>query len=164
MIHQGCFERGVSKLVHAEGTQQRVLANAFDQIHPANEQTTLGASEQLVSASGDQIRAKTKAVEQSRLRPHSEIVEREEQARALVIEQGNILASGEGDQFIKTRPRGEPIDAEVRLVNAKDETGLWRNRALVVSESGTIRGAHLAHAGARLSENFGDAKAATDFD
>src|ERR1700679_293586 len=49
-------------------------------------------------------------------------------------------------------------------MNAKDEACLWRNRTLVVGEPGTIRGAHLAHAGARFSENFGNAEAATDFD
>ena len=73
MIHECCFERGIGEFVDAERPQQGIFADALDQVSSADEQTALRAAEQLVSAGGDQIGTKAKAIQQRRFCLHSQI-------------------------------------------------------------------------------------------
>src|SRR5580704_1097923 len=92
IIHQRCFQRSISQLVYAEGSEEWIGAYAFNQVISANEQPALRASEELVSARSDQVRAEAEAVDESRLEAYAELIQGKNETRALVIKYRDALA------------------------------------------------------------------------
>src|SRR5580658_715323 len=121
VIHERRFERGVGEFVDAECSQQRVLANAVDQVNPAYKETALRAAQQLVSACRDQVDTKAKAFWKSRLRTHSQAFQRGDKAGALVVEYRDIFALSQGNEILQRGPFCEALDTEVGLVHTEDQ-------------------------------------------
>ena len=69
---KGCRQRGVGELVYAQGTKQRVLSHALNQVRPAGEQSRLRASQQLVAAIGHHIHFSVEAIKNVRFAVDSE--------------------------------------------------------------------------------------------
>src|SRR3984957_12825943 len=87
-----------------------------------------------------------------------------DQARSLVVEYGYVVTLAQRDQVTKSRPFGESLYAEVRLVDAQDEARSGRECIFVVDKPGAVGSAYLAQDCAGLGENLGDAKPASDLD
>src|ERR1700722_14588552 len=87
-----------------------------------------------------------------------------DQAGSLVVEYGNVVTLAQRDQVAKSRPFGESLDAEVRLVDAQDETRSGRECIFVVGKPGAVGSAYLAQDRPGLGENLGDAKPSSDLD
>src|ERR1700691_1266310 len=145
VIHERRFERGVREFVDAECSQQRVLANAVDQVNSAYKETALRAAPQLVSACSDQVDTKSEALWKSRLRNDSQAFERGDKACALVVEYWDIFALSQGNQILQRGPFCEALDTEVGLVHTEDQASISRDRVFIIDQAGPVRSANLAH-------------------
>ena len=160
---QRYFERGDGEFVHAQGAEERIAADALDELALAGNDAGLRAAEQFIAAEGDDRGAGIATGSRDGL---GDAAGREigEAAGAEVFVHGKAVAAGERDELFERGALGEAGDAEIRGVDAKQQARAVIDRALVVAGAGAVGGAHLAQDGAAFGHDVGDAEAVADFD
>ena len=157
------FERRDGQLIDAERAEERVPANAFDEISLACDDASLRAAEELIAAKRNDIRACGKTFARNGLGDAvgSEIGEA---AGAEVLVNGDFGALAERSEFFERGALGEAGNAEIRGVDAKKEARAFVDGALVVADPRAIRRAYFVKDGATFGHDLGDAEAVADFD
>lgn len=162
------LERGERELVDAHGARERILAEPFDGREGTDHGAPLRATEELVEAEADEVRARLEAApnrglaierttEQVRGAGHDE-------AAAQVFEKRELVLVREARHVRERRSFGEPDHFEVRGVNAQDARGALGDGAVVIFDPCAIGRADFDEPRARAREDLRNSEAAADFD
>ena len=157
------FESGDRELIHAQGAEERIAADAFDEFAFAGDDAGLWAAEKFVAAETDDVDAGVGAGAGDWL-IDSAGGEIGEAAGAEVLVDGDVQAAAERGDLVESGPLGEAGDAEIRRVDAEEEARAFVEGAFVIADARAIRGAHFAQDGAAFGHDVGDAEAVADFD
>ncbi len=161
---QGGLQGRVGQLAAAQGPHQRVGADAVDALPAADDQTGLGAAEDLVAAEGHHVGAGAHAVGHQRLGGQAECRQVDEGAAAEVPRHRQAAPAAEGGQILQGHGGGEPEDAVVAGVGVEEQPRALADRRLVVGEVGAVGGAHLHGDRAAALHHVGQAEGAADLD
>ncbi len=131
----------------------------LDEVGAPRDDAGLRAAEQLVAAEADEVGAAGERVTGGRL-----VGDRDERAGAEVVEQRQVVGARDRRQLLQRRLLGEADDAEVRLVDAKQQRGVRVDRVRVVGGARPVRRADLDEPRAGAPEHVGDAEAVADLD
>ena len=163
-VPQRGFQRLVDQLVEPQRAEQRIAAQARDQIRhrparipacgppsslsPLNETRSTPAA-RLSATSGSSMPKARRSTMQPL--PRSSYT-------------GMPRSRSERRQFAQLRPRGESRDAEVAGMDAQQQARAVVDGVAVVVDVRAVGGADLAQDGARARHDFGDAEAVADLD
>ena len=136
-----------------------MAAEALDEVGPADHDSRLRAAEQLVAAEADEVGSGRERLLRRRLRTQIE-----QRARPEIVDERQREPPGQSGQLLHRRLLGETDDAEVRLVDAKQQRSLGAGGALVVGDAGSVGRSDLDEPGAGPREHLGDAEAVADLD
>ncbi len=157
------FESGDRELVHTQGAEQRIAADAFDEFALAGDDAGLWAAEKFVAAEADDVNAGIGAGAGDWL-VDSAGGEIGEAAGAEILVDGDVQAAAECGDLVESGPLGEAGDAEIRRMDAEEQARAFVEGAFVIADARAIRGAHFAEDGAAFGHDVGDAEAVADFD
>src|SRR6266516_3780112 len=134
-------------------------SQALDELGATDDDPGLRAAEQLVAGEADEIGPARKRVPCRGL-----VLELHEHARAEVVDDRQTVRAPHANELVQPGLLGEADEAEVRLVNPKQERRLGADRALVVGSACAVRRADLAQPCPRPRKHVGDPEAVADLD
>src|SRR5438105_3324008 len=120
---------------------------ALDELGAARDDARLGPAEELVAREADEVGAVGEALPRGGL-----VVELLQHTRAEIVDERQAVARRDLGELGDGRLGREADDAEVRLVDAKECSGLQPDRSLVIGGARAVRRPHLAQARARARE------------
>ncbi len=162
-IPQSGFESLVNQLVEPQRAKHRIAAQARDQLPVARQNPGLRATQKLVAAEGNQIRARADALGHQRFF-HAERAQVGDAAAAQVLIYRNAALPSERHQFGERRPRRESFDTEVARMDAQQQPRAFCNRFPIVLNTRSIRGSHLTEDRAGSLHDLRDSKPIADLD
>ena len=161
---EGGLQGGEGQFIDAERAGERVAGDAVDEWATAQQDAALGAAEQFVTTSQDQIGTGGETVLEGGFARQPEGGGVHEAATADVVDAVNAPVVGEGDQFGKGGGVAEAGDPIVRRVHPEQGGGGGSAGGVVVTQSGDIGGANFAERGPTDGEDFGEAEGAANLD
>jgi hypothetical protein len=112
------FECGDRELIDAQGAEERITADAFDEFAFAGDDAALRTAEKFVAAEADNVNARVGAGARYRL-IDSACGKIGEAAGAEVLVDGYMQAAAERCDLIERGPFGEAGNAEIRRVDVR---------------------------------------------
>ena len=128
-VSQGYFERLINQFVEPERAEHRIPPQSRHQPLIARQNPRLRPAQQFVSAEADDVYACIATGARNGL-VDSAGGKIGEAAGAKILVDGNLTAAAQGSELVERRPLGEAGDAEIRRVDAKQQS-----RALAVREA-----------------------------
>ena len=140
-----------------------MLAEPGDQVAATEHQSCLRSPEELVAGAHDEIGAVREGLDHGGLVGRHPVA-RGEQSRADVVQQGDLVPTCEGREFLRRGRRREPHDSVVRRVHLEDRAYAVGHRGPVVADARPVGGADLDQSRPGGAHDVRDPELSADLD